>query len=173
MRSAWIAVTALAIASAAAANEGPAKPPEMSTRLSGPGPTVETLRQKQLQWERAHATPAAASAGAPATGAAARATAPAAKSAGAAKATSIPFQGAELAAALARQQAKIAALAAPPAAAAPRSALAPKTWSPRVDKPSEVRTIQATPESQRSAEQRAKDAAGKATAAAPARRGEP
>ena len=171
MRRAWLALFALALASAAAADEAPTKPPEMSTRLAGPGPTAETLRQKKLQWERAHATPAA---DVPAAGTAAlRATTPATKQVAAPKATSIPLKGAELAAALARQQAKIAASSVPPTLAVPRSALAPKPWSPRVDKPAETRTIQPAPESQRSPEQRAKAAAGKAAAAAPARRGEP
>ena len=166
MCRAWFVVAALVLASTAAAGEAPTKPPEMSTVVAGPGPTAETLRQKQLQWEHAHARSVGADA------VSARATIPVVKPVAPARVTSNPLQGTALAEALARQQAKMAASTAP-AATAPRSALAPKPWSPRVDKPADKRTIQSMREADRSVAQRAKAAAAKRAPAAPEHRGEP
>jgi hypothetical protein len=163
MRCGWIALAALALASSAAvADEAPTKPPETVTRLAGPGPSPEALRQKRLQWERAQqATAAAHGATASRVGVAAP------KFPG--LVTMKPLTGAALAEAQARQLQKMSA---PASAPAPRLAGAPRPWSPHVDKPSEART--STPRSidQLTPEQRAKRAAAPA-AASPARRGEP
>jgi hypothetical protein len=166
MRRVGFVLAAFVLASAAAADEPPTKPPEMSTVVVGPGPTAETLRQKQLQWERVHAPSVDASA------VRAHATIPVTKPFVPARVTSIPLQGPALTEALARQQAKMAASTVP-AAAAPRSALAPKAWSPHVDKPAEKRTIQAMSEADRSVAQRAKAATAKRAPAAPEHRGKP